>query len=619
MIEEINVEVDLDAKSGSTKVTAPDPEVYGINFRDKLDELDFSSHLNMITFKLPLMKLCGKFPNDISLITNLRVLDVSCNNLEGLLPEGIKYLVNLEYLDLYRNNFEGALDQFVDLKNLSVLSVSCNKFTGSIPESISRLNALTQLSASYNELKGPVPSTIGDLINLKILRLSFNLLEGELPASMGNLIRLQELSLAGNKLSGYLPDSMVNLKKISNLFLSFNCFVGIGQNMYLENRQARRFIKCYCSKTIVSDFVPRPLSKKFNLGSIIMLGSTFVSYVNFIGDIWAIIVFSERGATGIMALAITILIIGTLIQLLRPTTASDHRMLVLLQVDLFVECWRCIQNGALSKAFFQLKMIDLLAKDMPNVTIHIFSVITLYSDLTIYQTYILSFNIISCIWAISWLLGSCSLRAMDMRGFLLEVLYNLLSCIFRVITLALVFAAKPSMGAGLVSFEFLLRLYIMYKDPQYQSEVMRYSVARDITIKTILFMGTDSMARHRVVKFRGFVVTSVFGWMYVILFFAIYNVQTEAVKNDEVVSTVLIIILLVAYILRVFWKYIRSFKYNFPVQYITSMNILTYPQAYLRSVVERRASSYKSKGHNIQQDTQNEKESNYSLVLRENP
>ncbi|KAL8228513.1 hypothetical protein R6Q57_016097 [Mikania cordata] len=108
-------------------------------------------------------KLSGRidlFPSSfVSNVSNIRVLDVSDNQLDGDLPDGFNSLTGLEFLDFSGNNFTGSLPlSLAGLTDLVSLDVSQNHFTGPLPNNLT--DGLTSFNASYNDLSGVVPENL---------------------------------------------------------------------------------------------------------------------------------------------------------------------------------------------------------------------------------------------------------------------------------------------------------------------------------------------------------------------------------------------------------------------------------------------------------------------------
>lgn len=96
----------------------------------------------------------------------------------------------------------GAIPDYVFKKtNLRVLNLSRNNLTGAIPAEIRFLKNLRVLDLSDNQMTG-LPAELGQLSELEVLDVSDNSLTG-LPLELGNLTRLKTLDISGNKYSEY--------------------------------------------------------------------------------------------------------------------------------------------------------------------------------------------------------------------------------------------------------------------------------------------------------------------------------------------------------------------------------------------------------------------------------
>ncbi|WRX29454.1 Leucine-rich repeat - like 10 [Theobroma cacao] len=211
--------------------------------------MDISSSLSSLS--LEDCDLQGKFPENIFLLPNLKLLnlgynqelkiyipnfnqsnhfellDLSLTNLSGALPNSIGNLVSLKDLDLSDTSLSGALpNSFGNLVSLKDLDLSCTSLSGALPNSIGNLVSLEYLDLRYTSLSGALPNSIGNLVSLKDLDLSYTSLSGALPNSIGNLVSLKDLDLHQTSLSEALPNSIGNLVSLEHLDLSFTNLSG---------------------------------------------------------------------------------------------------------------------------------------------------------------------------------------------------------------------------------------------------------------------------------------------------------------------------------------------------------------------------------------------------------
>ncbi|GLT82348.1 hypothetical protein SLE2022_007340 [Rubroshorea leprosula] len=92
-----------------------------------------------------------------------------------------------------------------NLRNLRLIDLSSNNLTGEIPQQICSLFELVQLNLSRNQLTGGIPANIGQMRSLESLDLSRNQLSGQLPSSMSQLSFLSILNLSNNNFCGRIP------------------------------------------------------------------------------------------------------------------------------------------------------------------------------------------------------------------------------------------------------------------------------------------------------------------------------------------------------------------------------------------------------------------------------
>ncbi|KAH6765139.1 Leucine-rich receptor-like protein kinase family protein [Perilla frutescens var. frutescens] len=224
-----------------------------------LDNLNLSGQIspslsalqNLTSLVLTSHSLTGSLPNELSKCINLKVLNVSGNYLSGRVPD-LSMLTNLVVLDLSVNSFTGAFPSWVgnltglvslglglndydegeipesigNLKKLYWLYLADSKLRGGIPESIFELEALGTLDICVNKITGNFPVSIGKLKNLFKIELYTNNLTGELPTGLANLTLLEEFDVSNNQMYGTIPEEIGNLKKLTVFQLFKNNFSG---------------------------------------------------------------------------------------------------------------------------------------------------------------------------------------------------------------------------------------------------------------------------------------------------------------------------------------------------------------------------------------------------------
>ncbi|XAR56212.1 Non-specific serine/threonine protein kinase, partial [Bertholletia excelsa] len=211
------------------------------------------------SIKLSSMNLTGELSEDIGLLSELLILDLSYNQgLTGRLDPSIGNLTKLTHLILVGCGFSGTIpDAIGSLKQLRVLSLNSNCFSGKIPPSIGNLSNLYWLDLADNKISGTIPVSDGktpglDMLlkarhfhfgrnqlsgeipsklfssEMTLIHVLFerNQLTGSIPSTLGLVQSLKVLRLDGNALSGPVPSNLNNLTDVNEMFLSNNQLTG---------------------------------------------------------------------------------------------------------------------------------------------------------------------------------------------------------------------------------------------------------------------------------------------------------------------------------------------------------------------------------------------------------
>ncbi|KAL1221799.1 Receptor like protein 24 [Cardamine amara subsp. amara] len=197
-----------------------------------------------LSMEILLLWVCNisEFPNILTPLQNLQVMDISSNMIKGKVPvwfwslphlqtmifaynslngfEGsTEILVNssVKILDLGFNSFEGALPNLP--LSIKAFSVEANSFTGDIPLSICNRSSLTYFIMSNKTFTGPIPQCMS---KFEIVKLRKNNLEGSIPNMFYVGASLRTLDVGYNRLTGKLPKSFLNCSSLKFLSVEHN-------------------------------------------------------------------------------------------------------------------------------------------------------------------------------------------------------------------------------------------------------------------------------------------------------------------------------------------------------------------------------------------------------------
>ena len=168
------------------KITVDDNGCCDLRYRglEQLDERLFDGNVaSRITFLDLSHNALTELPKSIGYLSNLKQLNVACNNITSIDGEGI-----------------------AKLKHLRVLKINGNAIS-SIPCSIGRCKKLEVLMASENKLKD-IPASLVNCQSLQILKLQHNSIS-DIPLAFHRLSgSIEEFDLSGNTELTMIPEDV---------------------------------------------------------------------------------------------------------------------------------------------------------------------------------------------------------------------------------------------------------------------------------------------------------------------------------------------------------------------------------------------------------------------------
>ena len=172
---------------------------------NKLTNVDFTNMDLLIKLNLSHNHITSL--NQFRSLQNLRVLDVSDNQITQIEPNTFANLEFLHFLNLSNNSLHLLQTfTFVGLFNLSVLNLSGNNITNVTSDAFFPLKMLSELNLSNNKLVKLDDHTFANLTNLKVLNISHNKLEHLRHQLFENMMFLNVLDVEAN----YLQDVEYN-------------------------------------------------------------------------------------------------------------------------------------------------------------------------------------------------------------------------------------------------------------------------------------------------------------------------------------------------------------------------------------------------------------------------
>ncbi|XP_017408418.1 receptor-like protein 46 [Vigna angularis] len=147
---------------------------------------------------------------------------------------------SLQVLSLTYNKIRGSIPDLSAFSNLKMLDLSDNQLSGKIPEGTRLPSHLEKLLIGVNSLEGGVPKSFWSSCTLKLLDLSFNKLSEDLTVIFNHLsgcsrYSLRELYLGQNKFNGTVPDFLI-FSKLETLDISGNRLDGVPKLLHNDLR-----------------------------------------------------------------------------------------------------------------------------------------------------------------------------------------------------------------------------------------------------------------------------------------------------------------------------------------------------------------------------------------------
>ena len=236
-------------------------------FNESLISSKFGNFKTLTYLNLSNSYFSGKIPYEISQLSSLVSLDLSCNyqliietpvwkrvvdnltllrellldstDMSSIRPNSLMNLSStFTTLSLHECNLQGKLENnFLYLPSIQTLDLGSNVLLeGSLPKCNWSNSSLKFLDLSETCFSGELPDSIGNLKSLKVLALNRCNFTGSIPSSLSNLTQIIYLHLQINKFIGSIPSSLGNLTKLTSLALSDNSFNGEIQLLLLNFR-----------------------------------------------------------------------------------------------------------------------------------------------------------------------------------------------------------------------------------------------------------------------------------------------------------------------------------------------------------------------------------------------
>ncbi|KAF8011984.1 hypothetical protein BT93_I0190 [Corymbia citriodora subsp. variegata] len=212
-------------------------------------------------------KLIGQIPPTICQLNSIQILDLASNELSGVLPSCLSNLSStLSTLSLHGNGFYGRIPplQKIEACELKMVDLSDNQLEGPLPRGLSTCVGLEFLNLGNNWIADTFPSWLGSLPNLK-----------EPKSNHQHFPKLRIIDLSMNNFSGGLPSKYLNYWNAMK-FTETNEVVYYANPMVQSNRFTRfgKFLGDYdYSMTILNKGIETKYNKILEYLTVIDLSS----------------------------------------------------------------------------------------------------------------------------------------------------------------------------------------------------------------------------------------------------------------------------------------------------------------------------------------------------------
>lgn len=218
----------------SWKITESPCQFYGVSCDDQTGRV--------VGISLNYKSLSGKISPALGALQSLKSLVIPSNYIYGELPTALVNCSDLRVLNVTWNNITGVLPDLSKLQKLEILDVSDNYLTGDFPTWVGSLTRLSKLGLNDNNFEeGGIPENIGNLTNLRWLNLGGIRLTGEIPKSVFDLKDLETLDLSSNKISGDFPVEITKLRNLLKIELFGNRLTGVIPKEFAELNLLQEF------------------------------------------------------------------------------------------------------------------------------------------------------------------------------------------------------------------------------------------------------------------------------------------------------------------------------------------------------------------------------------------